>query len=248
MPELSGIDLSQTYKPEPTGVQEFFSKLGKSYQDENDRVQIGKLLNDYRQNREDANAWEDLQLNLEQSSISPSRRLEAQQSLNEIRKQITERDKTLNAKTKNIEEKNPVKEGLNTLKRQREILASGHLGPKVGIVGKGRKAGSTFSKEGQKLRAEYERLGKSLIQLSTNIPIRNRKEFEVLAHDLYDTNKSQYEIEGTLNAMERILQGQLSGNDQSESKSSNPDLPEGQTATGPNGERIVFKGGQWQPM
>lgn len=97
MPQVQVVDTTEN-KPEPTGVQEFFSKLGKSMKDQNDRVEIGKLLNEYKQNRENANAWEDLQLGLEQSTISPTRRLQTQESLNEMRKQLTERDKALNAK------------------------------------------------------------------------------------------------------------------------------------------------------
>jgi hypothetical protein len=96
MPQVQGIDLSQTYKPEPTGVQEFFSKLNKTYKDEEDRIHIGELIDKYQKNREDANAWEDLQLSLERSNISPTKRLETQKSLNEMRKLITERDKSLN--------------------------------------------------------------------------------------------------------------------------------------------------------
>jgi len=97
MPSLQVVDTTER-PPEPTGVEQFFSKLGKSYKDQSDRVEIGKLLQDYKQNRQSANAWEDLQLGLEQSDISPSSRLETQQSLNEMRKLITERDKTLNAR------------------------------------------------------------------------------------------------------------------------------------------------------
>ena len=97
MPAVQIVD-STPRKQEPTGVEEFFSKLGKSYKDESDRVEIGKLLEDYQSNRQDANAWEDLQLGLEKSNISPTKRLETQKSLNEIKKTIIEKDKALNAK------------------------------------------------------------------------------------------------------------------------------------------------------
>ena len=97
MPQVQVVDTTEN-KPEPTGIQEFFSKLGKSYRDEADRIEIGKILDEYKANREDANAWEDLQLNLEKSNISPSKRLETQKSLNEMRKLIIEKDKALNSK------------------------------------------------------------------------------------------------------------------------------------------------------
>lgn len=99
MPQVQVVDTTEN-PPEPTGVEQFFSRLGKSYKDDEDRVQIGSLINEYKKNREDANAWEDLQLGLESSTISPSKRLETQKSLNEMRKQITEKDKALNAHVK----------------------------------------------------------------------------------------------------------------------------------------------------
>src|ERR1700727_2580419 len=96
MPQVQIVD-STPNEPEPTGVEKFFSKLGKSYQDQNDRVEIGKLLDEYRNNRDDANAWEDLQLGLEKSNVSPTKRLQTQQSLNEMRKNIIAKDKALNS-------------------------------------------------------------------------------------------------------------------------------------------------------
>ncbi len=105
---------------------------------------------------------------------------------------------------------------LQTLARMREIQKTGHLGGKSHIIGTGRKAGSTFNAEGQRLRSEYERLGKSLIQSSTNIPIRNKQEFETLAHDLYDASKSNEEILGTLDAMERIIRNATGQNQENE--------------------------------
>lgn len=97
MPKLQVVDTTQR-APEPTGVEKFFSKLGKSYKDEADRVEIGKLIDEYKTNREDANAWENLQLGLEKSNISPTKRLQTQASLNEMKKLIIEKDKALNAK------------------------------------------------------------------------------------------------------------------------------------------------------
>lgn len=99
MPQVQVVDTTEN-QPEPTGLENFFSKLGKSYKDDSDRVQIGSLINEYKENRQNANAWEDLQLGLESSTISPTKRLETQRSLNEMRKQITERDKSLNAQVK----------------------------------------------------------------------------------------------------------------------------------------------------
>lgn len=115
MPQVQVINTTRD-KPDPTGVEEFFSKLGKDYKDKEDQVEIGKLIGEYQQNRQDANAWEDLQLGLEKSNISPSKRLQTQQSLNEMKKTIIQRDKSLNEKVnKGIltqEEKERQKENL----------------------------------------------------------------------------------------------------------------------------------------
>ncbi len=103
MPKLQVVDTTER-APEPTGVEKFFSKLGKSYKDEADRVEIGKLIDEYKTNRDDANAWENLQLGLEKSNISPTKRLETQKNLNEIKKTVIERDKALNAKVKSMQD------------------------------------------------------------------------------------------------------------------------------------------------
>lgn len=97
MPQLQVVNTTRD-KPEPSQLPEFFSKLQKVYKDKEDKVEIDNLISQYQQNREDANAWEDLQLGLEKSNISPTKRLETQKSLNEMRKTITERDKALNAR------------------------------------------------------------------------------------------------------------------------------------------------------
>jgi hypothetical protein len=99
-------------------------------------------------------------------------------------------------------------EGLETVKRQKERLASGHLGPKIAIAPgtTGRNWGSTFSKEGKKVRAAYEQAGKELIQLASTLPIRNKEEFKTLGHKLYDPELDQKEIEGILEEMEKHIQ------------------------------------------
>lgn len=96
-------------KPEPSRVQQFFSRLGKDYKDKEDRVEIGNLIGEYQKNRESATAWEDLQLGLQKSNIGPTKRLEAQAELNGIRKNVIENDKVLNKKAKEFEDANKLK-------------------------------------------------------------------------------------------------------------------------------------------
>ena len=94
MPQIQTINTSRD-KPDPTGIEKFFSRLSQQYKEREDNQQIGQLLEQYKANRDQANAWEDLQLGLESSTISPSRRLETQKSLNETRKNILEKEKVL---------------------------------------------------------------------------------------------------------------------------------------------------------
>lgn len=113
---------------------------------------------------------------------------------------------------------------LSTLDRQRALLKRGRLGPKLGMLGGATagelpKLGISLTAQGKRDRAEYERLGKSLIQLSATIPIRNRQEFEVLAESLYDPTLSESTIEGNLDAMERIIKNSLPEEEQREEAS-----------------------------
>ena len=97
MPAVQVVNTSRA-EPEPSKIPEFFSKIQKVYKDKEDKVEIDNLITQYQQNREDANAWEDLQLGLEKSNISPSKRLEAQKSLNETKKTLIAKDKAINSK------------------------------------------------------------------------------------------------------------------------------------------------------
>ena len=94
----------------------------------------------------------------------------------------------------------PFESGLETVKRLRTLRKKGNLG-----IGSSH---SLFPKT-QKDVGEYTQLAKSLIQLSTNIPIRNQIEFETLAGDLINPNITDAHAEGTLNAIEKILKGYL---------------------------------------
>lgn len=96
----------------------------------------------------------------------------------------------------------PLNAGLKKIQRMEEIGSKGNLGFGSGIK-------SAFSSDIREDRAEYERLGKSLISLASNIPIRNQREFETLAHDLYDPSLTDATRKGILNAMKQIIQDSL---------------------------------------
>jgi hypothetical protein len=90
-------------KPEPTAVEQLFSKY-KSYANERrEGDEIQKLTNQYLQNKDQEGAWEKLQFDLMNSKeIGPTKRLETQQQLKEIRSQILDERKTLADKAKEI--------------------------------------------------------------------------------------------------------------------------------------------------
>jgi hypothetical protein len=102
-------------------------------------------------------------------------------------------------KTKYLENVLPLEGALEIIERMEQIGRKGSLG--IGTTVRG-----ILSPKARKEASEYERLGKSLISYSTNIPIRNRSEFEVLAEDLFDASLSDASREGILQAMKRILQ------------------------------------------
>lgn len=97
MPQIQSIRTIPENQ-EPNSVDRFFSRLGQQYKERQDQDTIGRILGEYEQNREDANAWEHAQIELEKSNISPTRRLQAQDSLNKIQNTISTRDKALNAR------------------------------------------------------------------------------------------------------------------------------------------------------
>ncbi len=92
----------------------------------------------------------------------------------------------------------PLQGAMQTIEDMRSIKNKGNLGRGSSVLG-------MFNEDVRKDRSEYSQLGKSLISFASTIPIRNKSEFEVLAHDLYDPSKSEAEIDGILNAMEKII-------------------------------------------
>lgn len=93
----------------------------------------------------------------------------------------------------------PYQAALGTINRMRQIGEGGNLG-----IGS-KLAGGIFGGERARDVGEYEQLGKSLISMASSIPIRNQKEFETLAHDLYDPTIRDEKRAGILDAMEKII-------------------------------------------
>lgn len=97
----------------------------------------------------------------------------------------------------------PFQAGLETIQRMRQLGEKGNLGRGSALYG-------FFGGETAKDRGEYEQLGKSLISLASSIPIRNKEEFETLAHNLYDPSIPDSQREGILDAMEQIIMRNMS--------------------------------------
>ncbi len=141
---------------------------------------------------------------------------------------------------KSVASQQQIKSGLQTVKEMRDIGAKGNLGIGVGVR-------KLLSDEAAKDAGEYEQLGKSLIALSTTIPIRNRLEFETLAEKLYDPSIRDAEREGVLTAMENILNRSLIEEEHEVAKQVGGDLPEGKIRvrnkqTGKTGSVTPFEG------
>ena len=92
----------------------------------------------------------------------------------------------------------PLQGALETIAEMRKLKSRGN----IGLFSRGK---AIYSSDVRKDRTQYSQLGKSLIQMASAIPIRNQKEFETLAHDLYDPNISDAGMEGILDAMENII-------------------------------------------
>ena len=84
----------------------------------------------------------------------------------------------------------------------RNLRKKGNLGRASGLAG-------FFGGETSRDRGSYQTLGNSLISYASNIPIRNRQEFEKLAGHIGDPNITDEESMGILDALERIIQGSL---------------------------------------
>jgi len=125
-------------------------------------------------------------------------RLKGEGKLSEANTKATGKQNEANAKAaQELQEKVvPLQNALKTVADMRNLRKTGKLG-----------IGSTMWPTGEvrKMAGEYAQLGKSLISMASNIPIRNKAEFETLAEGLYDPNITDATAEGTLNAMEKIL-------------------------------------------
>lgn len=195
-----GIDLSGITNPEMRKTA--FSQALESPLQGAQRKKIEQEISmaqgeneDFSQfNFEDPSTWSDQQVDNFRSYAGPNAKGKtlAKKGENEFKKRTED---------KKIKEKNlPFESAVDTINRMREIRKKGNLGIGTGM--------SPFAST-QKDATEYSRLGKSLIALSSTINIRNQKEFEVLANELFDPSITDAKAEGLLNAMEHIVRSSI---------------------------------------
>lgn len=149
-----------------------------------------ELTNKARQAQEKSSIDKD-KLDIQQSRLSETQRAN---QLNEDKFQEQKDEKTLKKKDKTDSIKNATK----VLDRMKQIR-------KKENIGRGSQVAGLLGGQTSRDRAEYETLGKSLISYASNINIRNQKEFEVLAENLYNPSLTLSEIDGILDAMTRII-------------------------------------------
>lgn len=101
-------------------------------------------------------------------------------------------------------ETDPINVGLGTLERMKQLRKKGNLGL---AAHQGKLY--PFGGETRKDIGAYEMAGKSLIQMVSTIPIRNRLEFEAMADKLTDPYISDAEAEGLLNELTNRLEQEL---------------------------------------
>ena len=182
----------------------------RTFQDEYgatpERVQSGEEGSQTKESKRefdynDPSSWSDMEINKFRSfeGKTPKAKTFAKMAQHEYDR----RQEAKKAKAKYQENVVPLEGALETLDRMEKLGKKGNLGI-------GTKVRGVLSPEARRQAAEYERLGKSLISFSSNIPIRNQQEFETLAHDLYDPSISDASREGILAAMRRIIQSSMS--------------------------------------
>lgn len=104
MPQAQVIDLGPDVYKRERNIGGFFSELSDAMKNRQDKSTIDNILQEYHQNRQDAQALPKLFNDLERSNVAPSKRLEIQQRLMEQEKLIIERDKALNTKAQSLKD------------------------------------------------------------------------------------------------------------------------------------------------
>lgn len=120
MPSLQVVDLSErpADKPEPTQVERLFSEYKKYKKERKEGEEIQKLTNRYLENKNQEGAWEKLQFDLmNNQEIGPSKRLETQAQLKEMRAQILKEREVLAKEAKEQKDLQVKEKGAEALRQ-----------------------------------------------------------------------------------------------------------------------------------
>ncbi len=194
--KLTGMDLSDVRDPKMRQKALEISMQGQ--QKENDFVREAEFKN--KQQEQSQQFQKSLTAQQAEDSFNKAQELQYQKSIQQKELQGLKQKKKAQEKSKDLSN---LRSGLKTVQAMRQLREKGNLG-----------IGATYSPFGRTREdaAKYAQLGKSLISLASNIPIRNQKEFETLAHDLYDPNLTDAASKGILDAMEQIISQGLEEN------------------------------------
>jgi len=97
MPQLQVVDTTPN-KPEPTAVENLFSRLSAHYKEKSEGDEIARLVQEHQDNQNDENSLQNFYSNIQKSpKISPSKKIEAIKTFNEGQKAISERQKSINS-------------------------------------------------------------------------------------------------------------------------------------------------------
>jgi len=109
MPDVSFVDTRPVQgkaNPVEENLKSFFTKLGKDYTDKQDKVEIGKIIDEYSVNKDKANAVTQYRKAVATGTLSPSKQLQAKEFIDAEEKAVIERDKNLNAHVKAMADAN----------------------------------------------------------------------------------------------------------------------------------------------
>lgn len=187
--ELTGMDLSSVQDPK---MREKAFEL--AMQEEQNKKQFGRESQFKQQQQEQQQQFKKSMT--AQQALDDFNQKQELQHQRSIQQQELEGLRQKNKPQEKPKDLSNLRSGLKTVQAMRQLREKGNLG-----------IGATYSPFGRTREdaAKYAQLGKSLISLVSNIPIRNQKEFETLAHDLYDPNLTDAASKGILDAMEQII-------------------------------------------
>lgn len=103
MPDLKFVNTEAMKSPNRAeeNLKTFFSNISQEYGEKQSKAILDPIWEQYGQNEDNKNRYRQASTALQKSNLSPSKRIAAQQQLNEFEKLNTETEKSLNSKVAN---------------------------------------------------------------------------------------------------------------------------------------------------